>query len=143
MSKQRGKGAVKQPPTVQAAEVLSITTDRAEWEFPPHTTHGTWPKSKPSRFDQEDQEPRHKSLEVEKAKEEYEDDKFAKSAVEFVRLRLAWWRKRAKEHKVAPNPLTVEHLQLLGSLLKRAGYLSAGAYLSVVKNQHNRLGHPC
>ena len=35
--------------------------------------------------------------EVEKAKEEYENDKFAKSAVESVRSRLAWWRKRAKE----------------------------------------------
>ena len=130
-----------QPPMVQAVEQLSITTDRAEWEFPPaRPTHSSWPKGTPSRFK------RIRSLgtnprEVEKAKEEYEDDKFAKSAVESVRSRLAWWRKRAKEHKVAPYPLTVEHLQLLGSLLKRAGYRSAGAYLSVVKNQHIRLGH--
>ena len=80
--------------------------------------------------------------EVEKAKEEHEADKFAKSAVESVRSRLSWWRKRAKEHKISPYPVTVEHLQLLGTLLKRAGYRSAGAYLSVVKNQHIRLGHP-
>ena len=59
-----------------------------------------------------------------------------------VRSGLSWWRKRAKEHKISPYPVTVEHLQLLGTLLKRAGYRSAGAYLSVVKNQHIRLGHP-
>ena len=40
------------------------------------------------------------------------------------------------------HPITVERLQLLGTLLKRAGYRSAGAYLSAVKNQHIRLGHP-
>ena len=39
-------------------------------------------------------------------------------------------------------PVTVEHLKLMGSLLKKAGYRSAGAYLSTVKNQHIRLGHP-
>ena len=39
-------------------------------------------------------------------------------------------------------PITVERLQLLGALLKKAGYRSAGASLSVVKNQHIRLGHP-
>ena len=47
----RGKGAVKQPPTVQT-------------------------------------------------KEEYEYGKYAKSAVESVKSRLAWWRKRVKEHKL-------------------------------------------
>ena len=75
-------------------------------------------------------------------REEYEDDKFAKSAVETVRSRLAWWRKRAREHKVSPYPVTMEHLKLMGSLLKKGGYRSAGAYLSAVKNQHIRLGHP-
>ena len=69
---------------------------------------------------------------IAKAREEYEDDKFAKSAVEIVRSRLAWWRKRAREHKVSPYPVTVEHLKLMGSLLKKAGYRSAGAYLSAV-----------
>ena len=44
------------------------------------------------------------SGEVEKAKEEYEADKFEKSAVESVRSRLSWWRKRAREHKISPLP---------------------------------------
>ena len=108
---------------------------------PTRTTHGSWPKGTPSRFGQEDQEPRHKSAGGGEGKRRYEDDKFAKSVVESVRPRFAWWRKRAKEHKVA-SPLTAEHVQLLGSLLKRAGYRSAGAYSSVVKNQHIQLGHP-
>ena len=43
---------------------------------------------------------------------------------------------------MSPYPVTVEHLKLMGSLLKKAGYRSAGAYLSAVKNQHIRLGHP-
>ena len=38
-------------------------------------------------------------------------------------------------------PITVE-LLLLGLLLKKAGYRSAGAHLSVVKNQHILLGFP-
>ena len=60
LSKQRVKGAVMQPSMAQAVEQLSTTTDRAEWEFP-RTTHSSWPKGIPSRFGQEDQEPRHKS----------------------------------------------------------------------------------
>ena len=39
-------------------------------------------------------------------------------------------------------PITVGLLQLFGSLLKKAGSRSAGACLSVVKNQHIRLGFP-
>ena len=35
-----------------------------------------------------------------KAKSEYADDKNAKSVVESVRSRLAWWQRRAKEHSV-------------------------------------------
>ena len=80
--------------------------------------------------------------EVVRARAEYEGDKFVKSAVETVRYRLSWWRQRAVEHHVEPYPLTVEKLQLFGSLLKRAGYRSAAAYMSAVKNQHVRLGHP-
>ena len=76
------------------------------------------------------------------ARAEYESDKFARSVVESVKSRLTWWRKRAREHRVEAFPITVERLQLLGTFLKRAGYRSAGAYLSAVKNQHIRLGHP-
>ena len=109
---------------------------------PTGTTHSTGSQNLSSRFAENHQPPRWKFGEVEKAKEEYEADQFAKSPVESVRSRLSWWRKRAREHKISPYPVTVEHLQLLGTLLKRAGYRSAGTYLSAVKNQHIRLGHP-
>ena len=74
--------------------------------------------------------------EISVARAEYESDKFSRSAVESVKSRLSWWRKRAREHTI-----TVERLQFLGTLLKRAGYRSAGAYLSAVKNQHS-VGSP-
>ena len=44
---------------------------------------------------------------------------------------------------MSPYQVTVEHLKVMGSLFKkRAGYRSGGAYLSAVRNQHIRLGHP-
>ena len=99
----------------QAIEQLLKDTTRGEWEFPPARPPDRKIRSLGAN-----------PWEVEKAKEQCEDDKFAKSAVESVRSRLAWWRKRGKEHKVSPYPITVEHLQLLGSLFKRAGHRSAG-----------------
>ena len=71
-----------------------------------------------------------------------EDDKLQNQRLRLSGHGWQWWRKRAREHKVSPYPVTVEHLRLMGSLLKKAGYKSAGAYLSAVKNQHIRLGHP-
>ena len=45
--------------------------------------------------------------EVLKAKSEYADDECAKSPVESVRSRLAWWQRKAKEHSVEAYPITV------------------------------------
>ena len=56
---------------------------------------------------------------VRKAKAEYEEDKYAKSAVESVRSRLWWWRQRAGEHEVELFPLTVDKFQLLGAFLEQ------------------------
>ena len=119
-----------------------VTTVQGEWEFPPARPAAPGRKSY-----RRGSVARIKNLcsdqkEISAARAEYESDKFARSAVESVKSRLSWWRKRAREHNVEAYPITVERLQLLGALLKRAGYRSAGAYLSVVKNQHIRLGHP-
>ena len=65
----------------------------------------------------------------------YEGDKFAKFTAETVRSRVSWCRQKAFEHQVEPYPLTVEKLQLFGSLLKRVGYRSAAAHMSAVKNE--------
>ena len=46
----------------------------------------------------------------------------------------------AVEHHVEPQPLTVE--KLVVRLLKRAGCRTGAAYMSAVKKQHVRLGHP-
>ena len=112
-----------------------VTTVQGEWEFPP---------ARPAApvLSQESKICVSDPKEISAARAEYESDKFARSAVESVKSRLSWWRKRAREHNVEAYPITVERLQLLGALLKRAGYRSAGAHLSVVKNQHIRLGHP-
>ena len=74
---------------------LPIETDRDMWEFPP--ARPTAPGRKRYR--------RGSALrikifgsnpsEVLKAKSEFADDKYAKSAVESVRSRLAWWQRRA------------------------------------------------
>ena len=125
-----------------AGITLVDTADQGEWEFPP--ARPTAPGRKGYR---RGSALRIKNLgsnpkEISVARAEYESDKYARSAVESVKSRLTWWRKRAREHGVEAYPITVERLQLLGTLLKRAGYRSAGAYLSAVKNQHIRLGHP-
>ena len=120
---------------------IPVYADCGVWEFPPArpTAPGCkrYRRGSALRIQNFGSNPR----EVLKAKSEYTDDKYAKSAVESVRSRLAWWQRRAKEHSVEAFPITVELLQLLGSLLKKAGYRSAGAYLSVVKNQHIRLAN--
>ena len=77
--------------------------------------------------------------EISAPRAEYESDKFARSAVESVKSRLSWWRKRAREHNVEAYPITVERLQLLWALLKSWIQVCS---LSVVKNQHIRLVHP-
>ena len=117
LSRQRAVRKVMQPPVGQAIEQLLKDTTRGEWEFSP---------ARPTAPDRKIRSLGANPWGVEKAKEQCEDDKFAKSAVESVRSRLAWWRKRGKEHKVSPYPITVEHLQLLGSLYKRARHRSAG-----------------
>ena len=65
---------------------------------------------------------------VEKAKADYEGDKYAKSVVESVQSRLLWWTGRASEH------------ELFGALLKAAGYRSAVSYMSTTKKHH--INHP-
>ena len=78
---------------------------------------------------------------VEKAKADYEGDKYAKSAVGSVHSRLLWWTARAGERGIDPYPLTVDKLQLFGALLKDAGYRSAVSYMSTAKQHHIKLGH--
>ena len=125
-----------------AGITLVDTTDQGEWEFPQArpTAPGRkgYRRGSALRIQNLGSNPR----EISMARAEYESDKYARSAVESVKSRLTWWRKRAREHGVEAYPITVESLQLLSTLLKRAGYMSAGAYLSAVKNQHIRLGHP-
>ena len=115
-----------------AGITLVDTTDQGEWEFPP--ARPTAPGRKGYRRGSALRIKSHGSnpKEISVARAEYESDKHARSAVESVKSRLTWWRKRAREHGVEACPIAVEHLQLLGTLLKRAGYRSAGA----------RLGHP-
>ena len=140
LSQQR-VGRKKCPMFHQPVTKAAVITSCGDWEFPP--ARPTAPGRKVYRRGSVRgvRSLCDNPVGIAKAREEYEDDKFAKSAVETVRSRLAWWRKRAREHKVSPYPVTVEHLKLMGSLLKKAGYRSAGAYLSAVKNQHIWLGN--
>ena len=71
---------------------LPIKTDRDMWEFPPArpTAPGRkrYRRGSASRIKDFGSNP----SEVLKAKSEYADDKYAKSAVESVGSRLAWWQ---------------------------------------------------
>ena len=80
------------------------------------------------------------SDDVIKAKEEYEADKYSKSAGESIQSRLWWWKQRGSEHEMVPFPLTVDKLQLLGALLKASGYRSAVAYMSAAKKGAPQVG---
>ena len=98
LSKQCVKGAVKQPPINGSDSRATLNHHRSRGVGVP-PARPTAPDRRAYRFGSAK---RIRSLgtnprEVEMA-EEYEDDKVAKSAVESVRSRLAWWRKRAKEH---------------------------------------------
>ena len=137
--KKKKKGLEKgEPNSPSLSDTVSVS---GEWDFPPARAGApgrkAYRRGSITRIQGLGADPN----EVVRARAEYEGDKFAKSAVETVRSRLSWWRQRAVENYVEPYPLTVEK-QLFGSLLKRAGYRSAAAYTSAVKNQHVRLGHP-
>ena len=139
-----GEGVVERAQgTVQAHPnpFLSVTSSDG-WEFPPARPGAPGRRSYRRGSLKCVRSLRGRSDEVRKAKAEYEEDKYAKSAVESVRSRLWWWRQRADEHEVEPFPLTVDKLQLLGALLKASGYRSAVAYLGAAKKEHIKLGFP-
>ena len=97
-------------------EAITVTPDCGEWEIPPARTTARGRKTYRRGSVRRIKNLGGNTGEVEKAKGEYSVDKFVKSANESVRSRLSWWRKRAKEHKISLYPVTVEHLQLLGTL---------------------------
>ena len=125
-----------------AGFTLVDTTDQGKWEFPPARPTARGPKGyrrgSALRIKNLGSNPK----EISVARAEYESDKFARSAVESVKSRLTWWRKRAPEHRVDACPITVERLQLLGTLLKRAWYRSARCILECSEESAHSTGSP-
>ena len=89
LSAQRLKGAVMQQPMAEAIEQLSMTSDRAEWEFPPARPAAPGRTAYRRGAKRIREGPLHKSSGGGEGRR-----KIAKSAVESVKSRLALWRKR-------------------------------------------------
>ena len=101
----REKEDHKKPPPIK--EAITTTPDCGGMGGPTGTTHNIGSQNLSSRFAENHQPPWWKFGGGGKG-ERRASDNFAKSAVESVRSRLSWWRKRAREHKISPCPVTWE-----------------------------------
>ena len=79
------------------------------------------------------------ALDLDEARQELEDDVYAATTSGPRASRLRTVRRVLSQWGLDANPLSVEAVKVLGAVLKRGGYRSAAAYLSVARVESEKL----